>query len=233
LIINALNKCRLEFCKPLKYEYTLLDKNEYALTNLNNDTFTNLGYPSIKSEQKQYVKFNFLILDFIIEEYIFISDKTIEITFSWKGEIKTLIQIYSTIVSSISIPQFVFAFCDILYKFSIAEIFDFTAVAMQDKNIYYSERIHIIQNGTLGNIFPDTFKEFIDEYHDQLNLLKDNKNKNHQKHNIFRIPSKNIILMNKFNELIPKLGIKILNELYEYKWNIQYLQRRIKYIKKN
>jgi len=75
--------------------------------------------------------------------------------------------------------MFVFAFYDILYKFSIAAIFYYTALSIQDKKISTSE---IIKKGTLESInFPSTYKAFIDEYNEKLKGYTNNILRKHHK----------------------------------------------------
>jgi len=112
----------------------------------------------------------------VISPYLDTFSFKAEIEFAWKGEKKTIEDIYSNINSSLSNPIFVFAFYDILYKFTIAAIFYFTAVSIQNVNKPTSEISDIIKKGNiLYYYFPVTFKEFIDEYNEQLNKYTNNK----------------------------------------------------------
>jgi len=106
LIINELNDFRLGFCKPLKYDYTLFEKNKFALTDLNHDVFTNLGY-----EKYDFQNFDDVISSYL--NYYMIIGKT---QYSWKGEKMIFEFIYFAIKSSIYNPTFMFAFYDILYN---------------------------------------------------------------------------------------------------------------------
>jgi len=164
LILNALNEYRLDFCKPLKYEYASIDKNEYALKNLNNKTFKNLGYPS--RELIPYVKFDFKEFERVIEEYKTINNDKYNIMFLWKGEKRTFETIYSSIYLSLSCPKIVLSFFVILYKFSFAEFVYATSVLLNNSNSYLTLRT-IVDYSKLDDKFPETFKEFIDEYNKQ------------------------------------------------------------------
>jgi len=96
---------------------------------------------------------------------------------------KTIEDIYSNIDSSISNSMFVIAFYDILHKYYIAAIFYITVVTIEANNTSKSTINHIIQNGTQDfKQFPGNFKEFIDEYDNQLMKYKNKKHR--RNHNI-------------------------------------------------
>jgi len=224
LVINALNECRLDFCKPLEYEYILLNKKEYELRNLNSDTFTNLGHSIIKSNLIPYVKFDFQKLENLIDGYkdiysykyskLYLSIFKYKLMFSWNGETKSFETINSSIYFTLCNPTILLAFFDILYKLSIAEFVFHTAVSLQGKN-NFSEISDIIKDAQLKYIFPETFNGFINEYNEQLKQFLDKTDTTNQE---IEISKKNLL-----KELIAILNVfGIYTNISEISFNLQH-----------
>jgi len=67
------------------------------------------------------------------------------IKLSWKGEEKSIEDIYTIINSSISIPTYLLALYDILYKYSIATIFYYTTTLLLKYKYSHSQIKNLIQ----------------------------------------------------------------------------------------
>jgi len=177
-IINELNDYGLEFCKPIISDKILFEKLKLDSTKLN----TNVGKFITNSEKYQLVESYVQDFEKLIKKYIQQSKHMTDINglikLSWKGEEKSIEDIYTNINSSISNPTSLLALYDILYKFSIATIFYYTTKLHLNYEYSHSKIHNLIQIYFVEDNFPITFKEFINEYKIQIynNNITENSN---------------------------------------------------------
>jgi len=169
MIINALTEYVLEFCRPLKYDFILFKKNEFALAEFNSNVLMNPD-ELLTICEKQHNDFKELFRNYL-KTTKFMTDIKENITLSWKGEKKTIKDIYSNIESSISSPMFMFAFYDILYKFYIGTVLYY--ITVNRKSILTSStNSKVIQHVLDAYNFHRHFKMFIEEYITQIKSYK-------------------------------------------------------------
>jgi len=156
-----LNEYGIKFCKPIKYDYIVFQKTEFTLTELEYNDITDLDY-SLDVIFKHGDDFKRTINSFV-NDVKRIEDMTTKIKISWQGEKKTILNIKNNIYESISNPTFVLAVYDILFKFTIATICYYTIAFLNENNFNNINQIFLNKSD-----FPETFKEFIDEYNTTL-----------------------------------------------------------------